>query len=58
MENQSLLARYNLDEFSHGDLYCIRVQNDNNNVTLDNLGINKAYELVYLDNEELQELGA
>lgn len=56
MENQSLLKRYDLVDFSHGDIYCIRFKEDGKGVTLDNLGINKAYELIYLTNEEILEV--
>jgi hypothetical protein len=55
MENQSLLKRYDLEDFGHGDIYCIRFKEDGKEVSLDNLGIGKAYELVYVANDELEE---
>lgn len=54
VENVSLLSQYLLDDFDHGDIFCIRSKDDGNPVGFDNLGIGKAYELVYLSNEELE----
>lgn len=56
MENESLLQRYDLVEFSHGDLFCIRVLKTDEEVTLENLGIGKPYELMYLTNDEITTL--
>lgn len=56
MEGQSLLARYLLDNFSHGDIYCLRFEDDGEDVGRNNLGIDLPYELVYLTNEEIEEL--
>jgi len=56
MENQSLLGRYLLSNFEHGDIFCVRVEKDSSNVGRDNLGLDKAYELVYYTNEELSQL--
>jgi hypothetical protein len=56
MENQSLLARYLLDDFDHGDVFCFRIEEDGNPVGRDNLGIDLPYELVYLTNAEIEEL--
>jgi hypothetical protein len=53
MENQSLLFRYRLDNFS-GDIICIEVGNSESKyVGRDNLGIDKEYQLVYYTEEEL-----
>ena len=56
MENQSLLSDYSLDDFSHGDLYCVRIEDDGKFVGRDNLGQGKPYEIFYLTNEEIAEL--
>ena len=53
MEDQSLLSRYVLPSFDHGDILCIRLENDDNPVGRNNLGLNKSYSLVYFTNEEL-----
>lgn len=54
MESQSLLGRYILEGFSHGDIFCIRKENIDENATLSNTGINKPYGLFYLTAEELE----
>ena len=54
VENQSLLFRYILADFSHGDIFVLRAKQDGQFVGRDNLGIQKAYELVYYTNEELE----
>jgi hypothetical protein len=56
VENQSLLDRYKLDDFNHGDIFCLRVEDDNSDVGRNNLGIGKSYELVYYTNAELAAL--
>ncbi len=56
VENVSLLSQYILDDFDHGDIFCIRSKDDGKDVGLDNLGIGEAYELIYFSNEELQQL--
>lgn len=53
MENQSLLGRYNLEDFDHGDIFCFRMEEDGNPVGRDNLGISKPYQLVYYSNDEI-----
>ena len=53
MENQSLLDRYHLPDFDHGDLRCLRLGSSLAPVGRDNLGIGKNYDLVYFSNEEL-----
>ena len=52
MPNQSLLKRYILESFS-GDIVCIRINDTEENVGRNNLGIGKDYELVYFSPEEL-----
>lgn len=56
MENQLLLGRYILPDFDHGDLACVRSEDDGKPVGKDNLGAGKPYELLYFTNEELAEL--
>lgn len=53
MEDQSLLGRYLLDDFLHGDIFCLSKENTNDDVSLDNIGFNKPYGLFYLTNSEL-----
>ena len=56
LESQSLLARYQLDSFNHGDLLCLRLREDELPVGRDNFGDGKPYGLIYLTNEEIIEL--
>ena len=56
LENQSLLSRYILDDFDHGDVYCVQVDEDEDPVGRNNLGIGLSYGLVYLTNAEIAEL--
>ena len=56
VESQDLLGRYLLEGFSHGNLYCIRFKEDGEPVGRDNFGIDKAYELVYLTNQEIVDI--
>lgn len=53
MENQSLLSRYLLDGFDHGDIQCVKKEETVDQVTLGNVGINLPYGLFYATNEEL-----
>jgi hypothetical protein len=58
MENQALVtANYYPDLFQHGELFCIRVKQDGLPVGRSNLGFNKAYEIMYLTVEEVNEIG-
>ena len=54
IENQALLARYRLENFDHGELFCLRRLDDGNPVGRDNFGIGKPYELIYVNNDELE----
>lgn len=56
MENSSLLARYRLDGFNHGDILCLRVLNTDDQVGRNNLGESLPYSLFYYTNDELAEL--
>lgn len=57
MENQLLLQNYILPDFPDGDLLCVRFKGDETTpATLGNIGIDQNYELIYLTNEELEEL--
>lgn len=53
MEEQSLLSRYLLDDFSHGDIFCFRNGNDKSPVGKHNIGIGKSYGLYYVTKEEV-----
>lgn len=54
VENRRLLSRYILEDFNHGDLFCMRRKSTSDPVGRNNLGIGKEYELLYFSNEELQ----
>ena len=56
VESQPLLYRYPLEDFSHGELYVFRNEQDNLPVGRDNLGIGKPYELRYYSNAEIAEI--
>lgn len=53
LENQALLSQYLLDDFNHGELFCIRLKKDGLPVGRNNFGLGKAYELIYYSNEEI-----
>lgn len=53
--NKGLLSNYNLDLFSHGDIFCVKNSLTTNNPTQENLSTD--FSLVYYTNEELDELG-
>lgn len=54
LENSSLIKRnFSLPGFDHGDIICVRLQDDASPAGRDNIGLHKAYELIYLSNEEL-----
>lgn len=58
MPNQNLTGRYNtLQNLPDGNLWCIRDKNDTSPVGRDNLGIGKAYNLVWYSSAEEEELG-
>ncbi len=57
MENQELTGRYLLEGLGQGDIYCIRYKRDGLDVGFSNLGIDDPYELVFLSNSEIEELG-
>jgi hypothetical protein len=57
MENQFLLSRYRLPDFDHGDLACIRYEEDGKPVGRNNLGLVEPYALQYYTNDEIALLG-
>lgn len=57
MENQFLVGSYALESFDHGDLICVRFEDDGLPVGRNNLGVNKPYTLQYYTNEEIALLG-
>lgn len=54
-QNVYLLKKHAIPEFDHGDLMIVKLKGTDAEVTRDNLGINKAYSLIYLSNEEIAE---
>lgn len=56
VENQAFLDRYALADFDHGNLFCVRIEEDGKEVGRDNFGVDKSYELIYLTNEEIAAL--
>ncbi len=54
MENESLLANYNLPEFDHGVLQNVRLQPISTEpATVGTIGFNLPYELIYATNDEV-----
>ena len=56
VESQDLLSNYELEEFDHGSLFCLRVGASFDEVGRDNFGIDKNYQLIYFTNEEIAAL--
>ena len=56
MENAFLISRHVIDNWGGGDLFTIRIKNDNKPVTRDNLGLNRSYELIYFTQDEYDDL--
>lgn len=56
VEQTSPTGKYDLVNFDHGQLYVVRVQETSNQVGRDNIGSNKPYRLLYLTNEEINQL--
>ena len=56
MENQLLLGQFLLSEYIQGELFCVRNEDDDNPVGRDNFGLGKAYELLYLTPDEVNNL--
>lgn len=56
LENQFLLDQYILSDFDHGDIVCVRFEDDDKDVGRDNLGLGKPYSLQYYTNDELSSL--
>lgn len=54
MEEESLLGRYRLPLFAHGDIFCLRIKDDGKQVGRSNLGFDLPYELIYLTNAEIE----
>lgn len=55
VEDTSLLYKYNLAEFNHGQLTVVKFKKTDEPCGRHNLGIGKDYSLVYISNEELNE---
>jgi hypothetical protein len=53
VENADLLGKYNLPAFNHGGLFVVSNYKTDEPVGRDNIGTGKAYELIYVSNEEL-----
>ena len=56
MENQLLLGQFLLTDYISGEIMCARNKDDGQPVGRDNLGVGKAYELLYLTQEEVDSL--
>ena len=56
VESQGLVSRYLLEDFDHGEIFCVRTQKTDEPAGFGNLGIGLPYELVYFSNEEISEL--
>lgn len=58
MPNQNLTWRYKyIGGMPTGNLYCMRYKNDFSDVGRDNLGLGKTYQLIYLTEQEDQQIG-
>lgn len=55
--NQNLTGRYFLDELPEGNIWCLRQTTSSQDITRDNLGVDKDFCLFYLSNSEEEELG-
>jgi len=54
LKTGSLLTdKYNLPDFSHGELFLAKVKATELPPSRNNVGVNKDYELIYVTNEEL-----
>lgn len=47
-----LLKKYSISEFNHGDLFVAKMKETDESVGKDNIGVGKAYELIYIPFEE------
>ena len=56
IEGVPLLRKYALDNFEHGELVLGKLRSTEASPGRNNVGINKAYELIYISNEELSEV--
>jgi hypothetical protein len=56
MENSSPTGKYNIVNFDHGELALIRFEVTSENAGRSNIGFEKAYRLVYLTNNEVDNL--
>lgn len=56
IETTSPTAKYDLVDFSHGQLFLVRIEDTSKEATRDNVGFDKPYRLTYYTNEELAEL--
>jgi len=57
VESTYLLSKYKLEEFKHGDIFCLRFQKDFSECSRNNLGVGKSYELIYLSDDEINNIG-
>lgn len=48
-----LTDKYNLEDFSHGELFLAKTKETDLPPNRDNIGVDKSYELIYVTNEEL-----
>lgn len=53
--NSDLTGRYIIDGLT-GSFWCIRVKNDTSPINRDNLGRNKSYRLVWVNDSEAEQL--
>jgi hypothetical protein len=57
IENQNLTLRFNLAQFSSGDLWCLKQKSTNQPLGRDNFGKNKEYRLFYILKSEAATVG-
>lgn len=51
-EGSIITKKYDLPDFSHGELFLAKVKATDRPPTRDNVGIGKSYELIYVSNTE------
>lgn len=56
LDGYTLLDKYVIPEFNHGELLVLRFRETDLPCGRDNLGIGKDYGLVYISNEEIEEI--
>lgn len=54
IEGSSLLGKYTLPLFDHGELFVAKLEATDRKPSRDNIGLGKAYELLYISDDEMR----